>query len=455
MDAWLEAALEYLPRWIELQMGVTAQPGCVVAVSQRGRIILEKALGVADEQSGEKLTPRHRFRVASHSKAFTAAAILKLREEKRVRLDDPIGQFVEGLHAGVASRTVQQLLSHHAGLTRDGDNAGQWVDRRPFFDERGLRQELTRKPVFEANERFKYSNHGYGLLGLAIEAISGEPYSEWIQREIVAASGLKETSVDGPPAARVRFASGHSSRLPLGRRVVIPGRNETRAMAPATGFISSAADLARFFGSLDPRARRSVLSPASRRELVRAHVADLHMSVPRGYGLGVMSGEHAGWEWFGHGGAFQGSLSRTAVLKGRDLSVSIATNAIDGPATPWVEGAMHILQTFSKRGAPSRRSRNWTGRWWSLWRAVDLVPMGDAVLIADPKQPLPFLDASELRVDSRDEGTLTVAPGLGNPGELARRKRSPSGRVTSLRLGGIEYHSQASFSRQLKRRFES
>ena len=115
MDAWLKSALDYSPRWLEFQMRASQQPGCVVAVAHRGRVVLERAFGHADLATGEALTPRHRFRVASHSKSFTAAGILKLREQDRLKLDDPVGQFVGKLDPAVARAPIAQLLSHSAG----------------------------------------------------------------------------------------------------------------------------------------------------------------------------------------------------------------------------------------------------------------------------------------------------------------------------------------------------
>ena len=85
-----------------------------------------------------------------------------------------------------------------------------------------------------------------------------------------------------------RWPSGHSGKLPLGRRVVIPGQNPTRALAAAAGFVSTARDLTRFFAGLDPAARRSVLSVASRREMTRPQWRDAHSSVDMRYGLGLM-----------------------------------------------------------------------------------------------------------------------------------------------------------------------
>ena len=453
MQTWLKAALDYVPHWLDYQMRTTEQPGCVVAIAYRGRVVLEQAFGHADQARGEKLTPRHRLRVASHSKSFTAAGILKLREAGRVRLDDPVGGYVDGLHPEVAAATIGQLLSHSAGLVRDGTDAGQWQDRRPFLDDGELRAALAEPPVLPASTRFKYSNHGYGLLGLVIEAVTGEPWSRWIRREIVVRSGLKETEPDAPLPDGVPLARGHSRKLPLGRRVVIAGDNPTNALASATGFVSTAGDLARFFSSLDPAARRSVLSPASRREMVRRQWADPYSSLDRQYGLGLILGRVADWEWFGHAGGFQSCISRTVVLPGREIAVSVLTNAIDGLAHQWSDGVVHILRGFEKHGAPGARTRDWTGRWWMLWATHDLVAMRDRVLVANPALFNPFLDASEIAVTGRDTGTIRLAGGFANHGEGARLERDDAGNVVAFRLGGTRLLPEAAAAAEIEARY--
>src|SRR6185437_2454927 len=155
-------------------------------------------------------------------------------------------------------------------------------------------------------------------------------------------------------------------------------------LTAATGFVSTAADLARFFAQLMPSARRSVLSVASRREMTRRHWHEPHSSLDRDYGLGIISGRVGDWEWFGHSGGFQGYITRTAALPGHDLTISVLTNAADGLAHPWLDGAIHILRCFARNGAPSRRTSGWTGRWWTVWGAVDLLPAGDKVFVAAP-----------------------------------------------------------------------
>jgi CubicO group peptidase (beta-lactamase class C family) len=104
MDRWLQAALDYIPSYLDYQLRMQHHPGCVIAVAQRGKVVSEHALGFANLATGEPLTPRHRFRIASHSKSFTAAGLMKLRDQDRVHLDARVGDYVKGLHAKSARK---------------------------------------------------------------------------------------------------------------------------------------------------------------------------------------------------------------------------------------------------------------------------------------------------------------------------------------------------------------
>lgn len=464
MERWITAALAYLPRWVEHQMRLSEQPGCTLAVTHNGRLALEAAFGHADSARGIAMTPRHRFRVASHSKTFTAAALLKLREQGRLGLDDPVGRYVTGLHPDIASVRLSQLLSHSAGLVRDGADASQWAERRPFLNEAELRADLAAGPTLAPGTRFKYSNHGYGLLGLAIQAITGEPYTSWVMREIVLASGLLETVPDAPMLGRnTPHARGHTSKLPLGRRLVIPANQPTNALAAATGFVSTAADLARFMGSLAPEAKVSVLSVASRREMVRRQWKDAYSSVERWYGLGTVSGTLSGmaggWEWFGHTGGFPGVITRSVCVPSQQVAISVLTNAADGISHTLVDGALHILQACAKHGAPSRRTAAWSGRWWGLWGAIDLLPTADRVLVASPGLSNPMFDASEIeltgpRRHGAAHGRIMLAGGFANHGEPARLEFGANGRPKSLWLGGMQLLPEAALAREILARYD-
>ena len=447
MTDWLKPALVYAAQWIGFQMRLSGQPGCVLAVVHDGAVVSEQAWGHADLGTGERLTPRHRFRIASHSIAFTAAGIMKLRDQRRLRLDDPIGQHVAGLHPDIAAATVAQALSHTAGLFREDHDAGFWRGRGPFPDEARVRAHLAEPPAIAANTRMKYSNYGFALAGLVIEGVTGERWASWMKREVVQAAGLHETEPDwalGTPM----LARGHSGTLPLDRRVVIDGTMATGAYAAATGFLSTAAETAKFFAGLAPESSESLLSVDSRREMTRPHWRVPHIAGERSYGLGTTCGRTDGLDWFGHSGEFPGTLTRTCVAPKHKLAVSVLTNAIDGTSDAWLEGVLHIIARFAKDGAPDPALADWTGRWWSLWRAVDLVAVGRKVLVSVPALGKPLDCAGEIMAKG-DEGTITEAGGFASHGEHARLQRSPEGWVSGVWLGADLMVSEAEMQAEL------
>lgn len=455
MKPWLDPALAYAASWLEFQRRHHDQPGCAVAIAHRDEIVLEAAFGSANLETGEALTPRHGFRIASHSKSFTSAGILRLVEEGRISLGDKVGQYIDGLHPDVAAATIGQVLSNSAGLTRDGPDAGQFFDRKPYCSKAELLADLAQPPVYPASQRFKYSNHGFALLGLVIEAVTGLSYSEWIIDEVVSKVGLLETKPDIELWGHRPMAKGHSGMRPVGRRVVIPADNTGHAMTSAAGFVATAADVARYFAQLSPNAEKSVLSQLSRREMTRRLWPDDEASLGRHYGLGTISGGEGDWRWFGHSGGFQGFITRTAVFPAHDLTICVLTNAIDGLAHQWLDGLVHIFKTFSERGAPPPEAKDWTGRWWTLWGCGDLVAAGEHVLVANPALFTPFLDAAEITLEGPDRGRITRASGFNSPGETAELLRNGQGAVGSVQLAGARLVSEEEMRAEMLERYGS
>jgi hypothetical protein len=166
-----------------------------------------------------------------------------------------------------------------------------------------------------------------------------------------------------------------------------------------------------------------------------------------------MSGTAAGWDWFGHSGGFQGYISQTCVIPACDLTITILTNSADGWAGFWLGGAMHILRAFADRGAPRRRVRDWTGRWWSIWGATDLVPIGNLVIVANPQLLNPFQEATEIEVTDRDTGRISLAAGYGSHGQAVRRTRSKAGTVTDIWLAGANLKPEKVLAAEIERRY--
>ncbi len=441
---WLADALRFAGDWLDFQMRATGQPGCAVAIARNGALVFERAFGVANLETGERLTPRHRFRVASHSKTFTAAAIMLLRERGLLRLDDPVGRHVPSLSEALAQATIGQLMSHSAGLSANGTDQSCWNGEGDWPDEATLRRELSNPLVLRPGEQHKYSNLGYGLLGLVIEAVTKESFGEWISRAVVHPAGLHETAPDVPDLDPHPFANGHSGKLPVGR-FVVEGRNRTNALAAATGFVATPGDLVRFFGMLAPGARDSVLDPGSRREMTRRHWKVMPSETEQYYGLGTVSGSVDGRDWFGHTGSCGGYQSRTCIVPELAIGVSVVINAVDGPASAWAESLVHILQRFSEAGPTDPAIADWRGRWWNPWGAVDLVPFGDIVVLVSPDQPAPLNDREEIEVLSPTSGRFRKSEGFRLHGEPIERTVTADGETTAIRVAGDSFVTEAVF----------
>ncbi|HEV2066910.1 MAG TPA: serine hydrolase domain-containing protein, partial [Thermomicrobiales bacterium] len=150
----LREALAYVDSWVEYRVWKLRTPGAQVAVWFDGTVQLSKAYGVSNLDTGEPLTTSHLFRIASHSKTFTATAIMQLLEAGKLRLDDTAGSWIPQLTGGgspLSEVTVRELVSHSAGVIRDGVDSTFWAHSRPFpgedeLLELSIREGAVRQP---------------------------------------------------------------------------------------------------------------------------------------------------------------------------------------------------------------------------------------------------------------------------------------------------------------------
>jgi CubicO group peptidase (beta-lactamase class C family) len=436
----LQDAADYIDRWVGYRQRSQRIPGVAIAVGHRGRLVLSRAYGHADLERDVRLTTGHVFRIASHSKTFTATAVMQLVEQGRVRLDDEARDHVSWLpeEGDVGRVTIRQMLSHAAGVIRDGEDGGFWVLERDFPDADELRAAITgTAPVFPENRQFKYSNFGYALLGQVVEAASGMPYNDYVRRSIVQPLGLRDTGPELDDHARARLATGYTGdhygleRLPLDHA-------DTRAMSAATGFYSTAEDLCRY-GTAHFLGSDELLTDRSRREMQREHWK-VEGGEHYGLGFGIYTvGER---RVIGHGGGFPGFITSTRIDPKDQLVVVALTNASDGPAAELVNGMLHIVNRAMEAAAepadqPEVDRDRFAGRYWTLGGAADVVRFGADLVAVDPELPNPFEPAVELKVEGPDLLRITKAPGYGSPGEPVRFTFDDAGRVTHVQWAAI------------------
>jgi CubicO group peptidase (beta-lactamase class C family) len=167
-----------------------------VLIARHGKILLQRAWGRADRETGAPVTLETRFRLGSMNKMFTATAILQLVEAGRLTLDDPLGKFLPDYpNREVATKvTVRHLLTHTGGT---GDIFGpEFEKNRLALRTHGdyLKLYGARAPLFEPGKEWRYSNYGFVLLGAIIEKVSGMSYYDYVQKKIFAPSGMSATA---------------------------------------------------------------------------------------------------------------------------------------------------------------------------------------------------------------------------------------------------------------------
>ncbi len=434
------AAVSYLDSWLGYRQRALRVPGVQAALAVGGEIVLSTAHGHADLESGTALTPSHLFRIASHSKTFTAVAILQLQEAGRLRLDDPIADHLPWLAGSpLADRTLRELLVHGSGAIRDGHDSNHWQLAKPFPDTETLHQiALDGAAILDANVRFKYSNITYSLLGEVVATASGTPYNDYVFEHIVDRLGLADTYPELVPDRIADYATGYSALGYADRRLPID-HVDTRAMSAATGFTSTAADVVRYFAAHTLGDDR-LLTDRSKRQM--QHEEWSVVAGKRFYGLGLDIDRSENRRLIGHGGGYPGHITRTLADPNTGVALSVFTNAIDGPASELALGALAIIALAGAEPADGERADEsadrFTGRYANLWGVTDIVRLGGRLLALSPDVADPTPDVMVLARTGPDRLNVREASGLGGVAEDMEFQFGPGGEVTSVRgPGGV------------------
>ncbi len=287
-------------------------PGVAWGVIRAGELVHTGGAGTA--RAGEDRVPDAdtAFRIASMTKSFTAATVLLLRDEGRLRLDDPVAAYVPDLAAWTPPTadsgpvTVRQLLTMSAGLPTDDP----WGDRQQGLPLDAFAALLAAGPTFAwpPGTVFDYSNLGYGILGRVVTSAAGAEYGDVVRDRLLVPLGLASTAYHAEEVPPERLAHGYVRR---GEALVREGTDGYGALASMGGVFSTVRDLARWVGGfLDAFPARSdpegphPLRRATRREMqqvqrafsveVRAAAPDADAPVVAGgYGFGLFVQEDA------------------------------------------------------------------------------------------------------------------------------------------------------------------
>ena len=239
-----------------------------VLVSKGGVTLLRKGYGLADRENATPYDADTVFDVGSITKQFTAAAILKLEMQGKVRVEDTIGKYFPIAPEDKKAITLHQLLTHTSGL--DSDFAGDYdaVSREEYV-KRILASKLRSKP----GETFFYANSGYSLLGAIVEMVSGGTYEKYLRENLFLPAGMKDTGYKLPGWPPSRVAVGYHAGKRWGRINEKPWAEDGPywALRANGGILSTLDDMARWHKALMGEA---VLSVAEKNKMFRRQVRE-------------------------------------------------------------------------------------------------------------------------------------------------------------------------------------
>jgi CubicO group peptidase (beta-lactamase class C family) len=300
-------------------------PGAVVLVARDGEVLMERSYGSADIESRIPLAINSRFRIGSISKAFTAAAILKLQEDGKISLPDRLSRFIPDWPRG-DEITLYHLLTHTSGIhdyTKREEFAAN-VEQSVTLD-RLIEEIKASPPDFDPGTKFLYNNSGYVLLAHVIEQMSGTSYASFLRKTFFEPLGMHDTGVYPVSGELERVAIGYRHENGNHSRATVW---HTTKLMGAGSLYSTAHDLFRWNEALF---NGRVLSAASLQTAFTVGVLegdDPTHPEERGYGLGWIIDTLRGQREISHGGEIDGFGSYLLRLPAQHLTVVVLLNCV-------------------------------------------------------------------------------------------------------------------------------
>lgn len=390
-DPEVLAAQRLFSAWIEGQMAYKGWAGVAVGVVRDQQLVWKAGFGFADTKLREPMTPATKFRIASHSKVFNAIAIMQLREQGKLKLDDPVTKYLPWFKYKPVGEddgeiTIEHLITHSSGLPREA--SGHWSSYEFPTREQLKALMKDRQAAFPPSTRLKYSNLAVSVAGMVVEEVSGMPWATYVQKNIFDPLDMIASSVDQNVPG---LATPYGRRLPDGSieqfRFV-----DARGMASATGLTSNVEDLAKFVSAQfrsGPRSGRQILSSAAMREMFRIRMIEQNWTV--GYGLGFGLSRIRDQTWIGHSGGYPGYVTRTIFQPNDKLGVIVLANSQDAAVQEIVNQLIATVGQAVVRAAAKTTPPVWDPAWErfaGLYRSrgsdSQVVVLNKRLVIVDP-----------------------------------------------------------------------
>jgi len=368
---------EAIDAYLEEQLEALNIPGASLAIIEGDQIVHVKGFGVSGPD-GEAPTPQTAFHICSLTKSFTALAVMQLVEAGKIQLDAPVQRYLPWFTLAdpqaAAQITVRHLLNQNSSLSQTtGWKTMVNFDDSPDATEKQARELASFKPSWPVGSKFDYSNTNYNLLGLIIEAASGEKYADYIQSHILIPLEMTHTYTSKAVAKQNDMGSGYMSWF--GIPMAVPDLPYPSGSLPAGEIISGAEDMAHYLvAQLNGGSYSDVqiLSPEGMAEMHSPAVDAASSGVDIGeYGMGWIITQTSQGDRIWHDGTAPDYFSYMALLPDQNRGMVLLVNAnqliMNFALIEVSAGAASLLAGIQPEAVP------WAVVPWSL-RAFLIIP---------------------------------------------------------------------------------
>ena len=302
-------------------------PGAIVGVWQEGKEPYVRTFGVSDTATGKPMTADMHMRIGSNSKTFTITALLMLADQGKLKLDDPISRYVEGVPNG-DKITLRQLAEMRSGIYSYSDETNPRIAEEPnrqWTPDELIAIAIKHPRLFPPGAKFDYSNTNTVLLGKAIEKASGQSLKSFIEQHILKPLGLKNTVFPEGAEMPEPYSHGYYA-MPDGKLVDATNWNPSWGWASGN-MISTLEDMKVWARAL---ATGELISPAMKKE------REKFLPAP-GEGDGALYGlalENQNG-WLGHNGNILSYMAYPYYLPAERTTVVVLLNSGANPLGTW------------------------------------------------------------------------------------------------------------------------
>jgi D-alanyl-D-alanine carboxypeptidase len=304
-------------------------PGAALAIVYRGKAIYVKAYGKANLENDSLVTPDSVFMLASVSKPMLAVGIARLGEQGKLKLDDPIANYIPDTPMAWREVTLRHLLNHTSGIVRESPA----FDGNKIVADIDLIKAAFPLPLdFPTGTKSQYCNICYFTLAEVITRVSGKSWPEFMAEQIFVPAGMSATRTASPTALIPRRATSYNSK-----NGVYVNEREYAALRPSGAFISSINDLVKWETALfnnsliSAETLNSMAIPA---KLKNGSIIPFgEPSNAAGYGLGWVISSAEGQSRVAHGGVLAGFRTLYARYPESGITIILLTNAATAKPT--------------------------------------------------------------------------------------------------------------------------